>query len=184
MQTDTDNRNARASAVGIVAEWLAAGRFPERLMGPVTDDRAFIMELVYGVARWKRALEWVVSRCADREPDGVLLPYLLVGLYQLLRMDNVAQYAAVNETVEVAKSGPHSYAAGFVNAVAEGQFHIYPVSTVEEGIQILTGVPAGAPQEDGTFPDGTVFARVQARLDQIRAALKEEAEKKDDDKKS
>lgn len=64
-----------------------------------------------------------------------------------------------------------------VEAVREGKFHIYPVKTVEEGIEILTGVPAGMKRKDGTFPEGTVFARVAARLEEIRAALKEEERK-------
>jgi lon-related putative ATP-dependent protease len=67
-----------------------------------------------------------------------------------------------------------------VEAVDAGKFHIYPVATVEEGIEILTGVPAGTLQEDGTFPEGTVFARVAERLEEIRQALKEE--KKEDGK--
>lgn len=71
-----------------------------------------------------------------------------------------------------------------VDAVKRGEFHIYPVSSVEEGIEILTGVPAGVIQDDGSFPKGTVFARVQTRLEQIRAALKKEAEKKEDEKGS
>ncbi len=69
-----------------------------------------------------------------------------------------------------------------VEAVRAGKFHIYPVSTVEEGIKILTGVPAGEKGPDGTFPADTVFGRVVARLEAIRAALKEE-EKKEEAKK-
>ncbi len=68
-----------------------------------------------------------------------------------------------------------------VEAVREGKFHIYPVKTVEEGIEILTGVPAGKKRKDGTFPEGTVFGRVAARLDEIRTALKEEERKSEDD---
>jgi len=68
-----------------------------------------------------------------------------------------------------------------VDAVRAGQFHIYPVSTVEEGIEILTGVPAGQPQEDGTYPAGSVFARVVERLERIREALKEEKETKEEE---
>jgi lon-related putative ATP-dependent protease len=68
-----------------------------------------------------------------------------------------------------------------VDAVRAGQFHIYPVSTVEEGIEILTGVPAGQPQEDGTYPEGSVFARVVEQLERIRAALKEEKETKEEE---
>ena len=65
-----------------------------------------------------------------------------------------------------------------VEAVTEGKFHIYPVFTVEEGIEILTNVPAGTLNEDGSFPEGTVFARVAERLGRIREALKEEKEEK------
>jgi lon-related putative ATP-dependent protease len=51
-----------------------------------------------------------------------------------------------------------------VDAVKKGEFHIYQVSTVEEGIEILTGVAAGTPDEDGNFPEGTVYRKVQEKL--------------------
>lgn len=51
-----------------------------------------------------------------------------------------------------------------VEAVKEGTFHIYPVSTVDEGIEILTGVPAGEKKSDGTYPEGTVNDRVYKKL--------------------
>lgn len=51
-----------------------------------------------------------------------------------------------------------------VKAVEEGMFHIYPVSTVDEGIEILTGVPAGEKQPDGTYPEGTVNDLVYRKL--------------------
>ncbi len=51
-----------------------------------------------------------------------------------------------------------------VEAVDEGQFHIYPIRTVDEGIALLTGTPAGERQADGTFPEGTVNRAVDDRL--------------------
>ncbi|NLM46857.1 MAG: AAA family ATPase [Firmicutes bacterium] len=51
-----------------------------------------------------------------------------------------------------------------VEAVKAGQFHIYPVATVEEGIEILTGVSAGEPDAEGNYPPETVFGRVAAKL--------------------
>jgi lon-related putative ATP-dependent protease len=51
-----------------------------------------------------------------------------------------------------------------VDAVKKGQFHIYQVSTVEEGIEILTDVPAGTPDQEGNFPEGTVYSKVQEKL--------------------
>jgi lon-related putative ATP-dependent protease len=51
-----------------------------------------------------------------------------------------------------------------VEAVRRGQFHIWAVNTIDEGIEILTGVPAGRRGADGAFEAGTVNARVDARL--------------------
>jgi predicted ATP-dependent protease len=51
-----------------------------------------------------------------------------------------------------------------IDAVKAGQFHIWSISTIEEGIEILTGMEAGTLQADGTYPDGTVFRKVDDRL--------------------
>jgi hypothetical protein len=51
-----------------------------------------------------------------------------------------------------------------IDAVKKGQFHIYQVSTVEEGIEILTDVPAGTPDQEDNFPEGTVYGKVQEKL--------------------
>ncbi|MCX8061899.1 MAG: hypothetical protein N3D16_04910, partial [Anaerolineales bacterium] len=52
-------------------------------------------------------------------------------------------------------------------AVQEGKFHIWAVNTVEEGIEILSGIPAGKRSEDGRYEEDTLFARVDARLRQM-----------------
>lgn len=51
-----------------------------------------------------------------------------------------------------------------VEAVAAGRFHIYPVTHIDEGIELLTGIPAGEPDADGVYPEGSVNRRVQDRL--------------------
>lgn len=58
-------------------------------------------------------------------------------------------------------------------AVAAGQFHIYPVQTVDEGIEILTGTPAGERGPDGAYPADTVNGRVDARLHELAEKQKE-----------
>ena len=58
-----------------------------------------------------------------------------------------------------------------IEAVAKGQFHIYPVGTLEQGIEILTGVSAGKRNASGKFPAGTVFAKVDARLHEMAVTL-------------
>jgi predicted ATP-dependent protease len=51
-----------------------------------------------------------------------------------------------------------------VAAVAAGDFHVWAVETVDEGIELLTGCPAGARGAAGTFPEGSVHRGVEDRL--------------------
>jgi hypothetical protein len=60
-----------------------------------------------------------------------------------------------------------------VEAVREGRFHIYAIDRMEEGMEILTGMPAGEAAEDGTYPEGTFNHLVMKRFEEIREALKE-----------
>jgi lon-related putative ATP-dependent protease len=51
--------------------------------------------------------------------------------------------------------------------VEAGQFHIYPVETVDQGIEILTGVPAGERDQEGNYPEGSINYLVQRRLSEL-----------------
>jgi lon-related putative ATP-dependent protease len=51
-----------------------------------------------------------------------------------------------------------------IEAVRNGQFHVYPVETIDQGIEILTGIPAGERDETGNFPEGSINNRVEKRL--------------------
>lgn len=53
-----------------------------------------------------------------------------------------------------------------VNSVKEGKFHIYAISTIDEGIEILTGVPAGKKNKDGKYPAGTIKYLAYEKLKQ------------------
>jgi lon-related putative ATP-dependent protease len=53
------------------------------------------------------------------------------------------------------------------DAIEAGQFHVYPVETIDQGIEILTGMTAGEKQPDGGFPDGTFNRRVADRLREL-----------------
>jgi predicted ATP-dependent protease len=59
-----------------------------------------------------------------------------------------------------------------VEAVRQGQFHVYPVRTIDEGIALLTGVPAGEIGPDGAYPEGTVNFLVQRRLKELAEQAK------------
>lgn len=59
-----------------------------------------------------------------------------------------------------------------VDAIKAGQFHIYAVETVEQGIELLTDVAAGEANEQGHYPDGTINAKVMAALDEMTARMR------------
>jgi predicted ATP-dependent protease len=60
-----------------------------------------------------------------------------------------------------------------LDAVAAGNFHIWPASRVEQGIELLTGVPAGQRNGELGFELGTVFAKVDERLREMARTMKE-----------
>jgi ATP-dependent Lon protease len=60
-----------------------------------------------------------------------------------------------------------------VQAVKEGKFHVYPVKTIDQGIEILTGVKASDRLEDGRFKEGTVNDLVDKRLQDLGKKIKE-----------
>lgn len=51
-----------------------------------------------------------------------------------------------------------------VEAIQAEKFHVYPVKTVDEGIELLTGVPAGEPDADNRYPEDSINGRVQKKL--------------------
>ncbi len=60
-----------------------------------------------------------------------------------------------------------------VEAVKEGKFHVWPVKTVDEGIEILTGVEAGVRKEDGTFEEDSVNDLVDRRLMELAEMIRD-----------
>jgi predicted ATP-dependent protease len=60
-----------------------------------------------------------------------------------------------------------------VDAVKRRKFHVYAIDTVEQGFEILTGLPAGRRRKDGSYTPGSAFARVDQRLEEIANGLKQ-----------
>ncbi len=80
-------------------------------------DKRLVLEIVYGVNRFKGRLEYVLSKFAKKnrtESDVWLL--MLTGVYQLLFLTRTPSYAIIHQTVEVAKK-INPKVSGFVNAV-------------------------------------------------------------------
>ncbi|MCX7857545.1 MAG: AAA family ATPase [Deltaproteobacteria bacterium] len=70
-----------------------------------------------------------------------------------------------------------------VDAVREGKFSIYAIEKMEEGLEILTGIPAGTISEDGTYPTGTVNYLVLKRLTEISEMVEKKKEEEEEKKK-
>ena len=110
--------NSRLMAAEILAEWLENGNFPERRLARLKRDRGFVMELVHGSLRQQAVMVWLEQRWVKRTPSVLTRSLLHVGFYQLLFLDDVEVYAAINECVEAAKCQPNGLgAAQLVNGV-------------------------------------------------------------------
>jgi 16S rRNA (cytosine967-C5)-methyltransferase len=101
----------------VLARWLATEEFPDRLLDEAPAHAAAAVEIVYGVVRRRRELEWVLDRLADRRPDRALLAHVLAGLYEILHMEETPAHAAVHEAVESVKEALSAREARFTNAV-------------------------------------------------------------------
>lgn len=108
----------RAETSGVFADQLVADVAAQR--GLSAQSRAFLRELSYGVLRWRNRLDWTLGRVSTR-PLETLTPairnLLRLGAYQLNFMDRVPPYAAVSETVQLAKQIDHTGVVAYVNAV-------------------------------------------------------------------
>ena len=71
--------------------------------------------------------------------------------------------------------------ADVVTAVSNNQFHIWAVQHIDEGLELLTGIPAGVRDADGSFPPNTVHHAAQERLFHLAVDLKSFGDKDDDD---
>jgi predicted ATP-dependent protease len=58
-----------------------------------------------------------------------------------------------------------------VEAVRAGLFKVYAVSSIDEALELLTGIEAGVRGADGTYPDGTLHGRAQAQLNDFARRL-------------
>ena len=99
-----------------MARWLATREHPDKLL-PETPDRAFVQDLVYTAIRRMCPLRMVLEDLLWRWPKGELEALLYIGAVQILYMDDVPDFAAVNETVSAAKSCGNPSVVRVVNGV-------------------------------------------------------------------
>jgi predicted ATP-dependent protease len=60
-----------------------------------------------------------------------------------------------------------------VAAVRKNEFHIYAVSTIEQGLEVLTGMKPGSRGKDGEYPPDSIYGRVDARLCELAESVKD-----------
>ncbi|MBM3315249.1 ATP-dependent protease, partial [candidate division WOR-3 bacterium] len=65
-----------------------------------------------------------------------------------------------------------------LDAVKAGRFHVYSVATIDDGIELLTGVPAGAAARSGAYPEGSVNFLVKRRLAELAELHRQHEEEK------
>lgn len=152
--------NSRRIAAFAVVRWLATKDFPATLL-PEGPDRAFVQDLVYTVIRRLRPLRKVLGALVTKWPKGELEALLYVGAAQVLYMDEVPDFAAVNETVEAAKQCDNKTVAKVVNAVLRNL-----IRRREEFEQMIAAAPL---EERESFPTALV-RRWTARFGEENAA--------------
>jgi 16S rRNA (cytosine967-C5)-methyltransferase len=118
--------SARRAAFDILSQVEAEHAYASVLVAalPESDlsreDRALAQEIVLGVLRWQRSLDYFIERYSERSIARLDLPVLIalrVGLYQLRHLTRVPQSAAVNQSVNMVKRARVASAASMVNAV-------------------------------------------------------------------
>jgi 16S rRNA (cytosine967-C5)-methyltransferase len=100
--------NPRAACVEALIRWEKGTEFSDEVLHHTLEqnrfstlDRAFFMEIFYGVIRLRRTLDFLIAKLREESPDQRTRQAVRMGLYQLLRT-RVPRHAAVNETVATA----------------------------------------------------------------------------------
>jgi 16S rRNA (cytosine967-C5)-methyltransferase len=117
-------RTARAYALEALYDVIEKGEQPKILFNKAgcldKRDRAFAMELLFGVLRYLFKIDYVLRQFMHR-PDKTLNPWvkniLRIGTYQILFMDRVPESAAVNESVNLLYTYGPKNMSGFINGL-------------------------------------------------------------------
>ncbi len=102
------------------------------------------------------------------------------GFFDLCRIKGLTGHQGVMIPVQNVKN--LMLRKDLVEAVADGRFHIYEVSSIDEGIEILTGIPAGERNVDNTYKEGTINCLVAQRLKEFAEGLRKFGREEDSPK--
>lgn len=115
-------------------------------------DTALVTQLVYGTIRMQGSLDWIICKISSRslhKISPVALMSIRLALYQLIYLDKIPEYAALNESVEITKKKEGFSASKFVNAVlrkylAQKESIIFP--SREENMSLYLSIKYSHPQ--------------------------------------
>ena len=121
-------KSAREAAFAVLSEYKNGGRFVAALLQPLfestalssSDERRLAVELTNGIVRREATLDAILRPHVQRprhQVEGELWTLLQLGTYQLVFLDSIPAYAAVNETVALARSLGRDRWSGFLNGV-------------------------------------------------------------------
>ena len=83
-------------------------------------DRALLQAIVYGVLRWRAKLDWIIdyfSKTPLKRIDPKVMNILRIALFQIIYLNRIPVSAAVNTSVEMAKSMTEPYVVRFINGL-------------------------------------------------------------------
>jgi len=152
---------------------LSASLVFEQSYGPVEGDSASLAELCALMSdlasvpvKQSLAVTGSVNQFGDVQPIGAVNEKI-EGFFDICQARGLDGEQGV--LIPAANVKHLMLKAEVVNACAEGRFHIYAVSSVDEAIELLTGVAAGEADEIGMVPEGTINFLVTAQLAELSA---------------
>lgn len=164
----------REIALRVIQRAFESDEILDRIMGDSLSnpeleprDRALIQELVFGVIRSRRLIDHLLSRLVERRPSAKLQSALQLGLYQLLFLSRIPDYAVVDEMVSIVKRMAGVPQGRFVNAVLRRA-----VRDRESLVESIESLKETRPELAFSCPDW-LFRRWEARLspDDLRSLL-------------
>ncbi|MGC1106713.1 MAG: ATP-binding protein [Candidatus Acidiferrales bacterium] len=126
-----------------------------------TEIYALLSALAAAPIRQDLAVTGSVNQQGDIQPIGGVNEKI-EGYYDVCRVKGLTGSQGV--LIPIENVDDLMLRGDVVEAVAKGKFHIFPVATIDQGVEILTGVKAGGRDGGGKFELGSIFARADDRL--------------------
>jgi len=157
----------------------------EQSYGGIDGDSASLAELFVLFSslsevplRQDLAVTGSVNQYGEIQPIGGVNEKI-AGFYDVCAIRGLTGSQGV--VIPAANRGDLMLRADVVEAVRTGRFHIYAATRVEEAVAIFTGLPTGVRGDDGRFPGGTLFARIEETLRRYATTMRDFSRHRGDD---